>query len=232
MPQIILQYKLFEYDIRDQAIKSDSEDYVPGKDNKNFVVQMYGIDTRGKTACIFVRGFDPFFYVKVASDWNKADVADFCEVIKKGMGSYYEESLIKARIVERQRLYGFDNQKLHKFIQFKFKNTAAMNKAKNLWYLDTNINGVFNRRLRDTSIGSKEAVQFKNTITELYEAQIPPLLRLFHIQEISPSGWVKLRHGTYMQHKKQTTTCDYEYTINYKQLKPIPKKKQEFRIKF
>jgi len=224
MPQIVLQYKLFEYDIRDQTIKSDSEDYVPGKDNKNFVVQMYGIDTRGKTACIFVRGFDPFFYVKVASDWNKADVADFCEVIKKGMGSYYEESLIKARIVERQRLYGFDNQKLHKFIQFKFKNTAAMNKAKNLWYLDTNINGVFNRRLRDTSIGSNEAIQFKNTITELYEAQIPPLLRLFHIQEISPSGWVKLRHGTYMQHKKQTTTCDYEYTINYKQLKPIPKK--------
>ena len=81
---------------------------------------MYGIDTRGKTACIFVRGFDPFFYVKVASDWDKADVADFCEVIKKGMGSYYEESLIKARIVERQRLYGFKYYKYIK-IDFKFK---------------------------------------------------------------------------------------------------------------
>ena len=37
MPQIILQYKLFEYDIRDETIKSDSEDYLPGKDNKNLL---------------------------------------------------------------------------------------------------------------------------------------------------------------------------------------------------
>ena len=27
-----------------------------------------------------------------------------------------------------------------------------------------------------------------------------------------------------MQHKKLVTTCDYEFTINYKQLKPIPNK--------
>ena len=138
MPQIIQQYKLFEYDIRDQFIKTETNEYVPGKDNKSFVVQMYGIDARGKTACIFVKGFDPFFYVKVGYDWTKADAAEFAELIKKGMGSYYEDSLVKVRLVERHKLYGFDNNKLHTFIQLKFKNTAAMNKAKNLWYLETN----------------------------------------------------------------------------------------------
>tara|TARA_Y100000389_G_scaffold39423_1_gene33844 strand:- start:3537 stop:7310 length:3774 start_codon:yes stop_codon:yes gene_type:complete len=218
MPQIIQQYKLFEYDIRDQFIKTETNEYVPGKDNKSFVVQMYGIDARGKTACIFVKGFDPFFYVKVGYDWTKADAAEFAELIKKGMGSYYEDSLVKVRLVERHKLYGFDNNKLHTFIQLKFKNTAAMNKAKNLWYLETNINGKYEKKL------NTEGVLFNGINTELYEAQIPPLLRLFHIQEISPSGWVKLKNGTFLQHKKLTTTCDYEYTINYKQLKPIPKK--------
>ncbi len=127
MPQ--WQFKLFEYDVQDEYIKSDSQDYVKGKDNKNFLVQMYGIDASGKTACIFVRGFDPFFYVKVGDDWNNADVAGFTEFITKEMGTYFEDSLVKARLIKRQKLYGFDNKKLHTFIQFKFKNTMALNKA-------------------------------------------------------------------------------------------------------
>ena len=65
------QFKLFEYDIRDEYSKLNTEEYIPGRDNKKFIVQMYGIDATGKTACIFVRGFDPFFYVKVGTNWMK-----------------------------------------------------------------------------------------------------------------------------------------------------------------
>ena len=222
MPQ--WQFKLFEYDVQDEYIKSDSEDYVPGKDNRNFLVQMYGIDASGKTACIFVKGFDPFFYVKVGDDWNNADVAGFTEFIRKEMGNYYEDSLAKARLIKRQKLYGFDNKKLHTFIQFKFKNTVALNKAKKIWYIESNNNGNYTSRLRNTDPDSKEAIVYKDTITELYEAQIPPLLRLFHIREITPSGWIALTEGTFKQHKSKSTTCDYEFTINYKKIRPIPNK--------
>ena len=108
MPQ--WQFKLFEYDIRDEYNKSDPGDYIPGKDNKKFVVQMYGIDTEGKTACIFVKGFDPFFYVKVDSDWTETDMMEFTGFIRKGMGNYYEDSLVKTRLLKRHKLYGFDNK--------------------------------------------------------------------------------------------------------------------------
>ena len=218
------QFKLFEFNIRDEYDKLSSEDYIPGKDNKKFIVQMFGIDEEGKTACIFVRGFNPFFYIKVGDNWDEGDMTEFIANIKRKMGQYYSDSLTKAKLVERQKLYGFDNKKQHKFIQIKFNNVLAMNKAKNLWYKDTNLNGIFERKLRP------EGVLFKEINTELYEAQIPPLLRLFHIREISPSGWVNLRDGTYMLHKKKLTTCDYEFTINYKQIKPIPNK--EIRVPY
>ena len=97
------------------------------------------------------------------------------------MGSYYGDSLIKAKFVKRHKLYGFDNKKLHTFIQFKFTSMLALNKAKNLWYIISTINGCFERKLKT------EGILFKEINTELYEAQIPPLLRLFHIKEISPS---------------------------------------------
>lgn len=63
---------------------------------------------------------------------------------------------------------------------------------------------------------------FQRQPLELYEANIPPLLRFFHIKEISPSGWVSLSD----EHKVYTnrTTCDYEYEVNYKKIVSLPNK--------
>ena len=41
------QYKLFEFDIREE-LETDKEEFVRGKDTKKFIVQMYGIDERFK----------------------------------------------------------------------------------------------------------------------------------------------------------------------------------------
>ena len=209
-------FKLFEFDIKDEF--DSSAEFVKGKDNKQFIVQMFGIDTEGKTACIFARGYQPFFYVKVGDDWTNTEMTEFVAELKKRLGDYYGESITKSKLVKRQKLYGFDNKKLHTFIQLKFQNMPALNKTKNLWYKDTNIGGKFERKMRP------EGILFHDVNTELYEAQIPPLLRLFHIREISPSGWIAMTPGTYTLHKKKTTTCDYEFSINYRQIKPIHQK--------
>ena len=47
MPQ--WQFKLFEFDVIDNY-PHDREEYQRGSDNKKFIVQMFGIDTEGKTA--------------------------------------------------------------------------------------------------------------------------------------------------------------------------------------
>ena len=211
------QYKLFEFDVREE-LENDKEEFVRGKDTKRFIVQMYGIDEQGNTASIFVRGFDPFFYVKVADNWTDSDAMEFTGFIRKEMGSYYSDSLLKTKLVCKHDLYGFDNGKLYNFVQFKFSSIQAFNKAKNLWYNDTTTNGQFERKLKETGI------EFSGCNTKLYEAQLPPMLRLFHIRNISPSGWVVLKNGSYKLHKKKLTTCDNEFTINYKDLKPVPNK--------
>ena len=209
------QFKLFEFDVKDICTNDNTEEYNPSKDNKQFIVQMFGIDTEGKSACIFARGFLPFFYIKVGNDWKNGEMMEFVSEIKRQIGSYYGDSLLKCKIVNKRKLYGFDNKKLHTFIKLEFQNMPALNKAKNLWYKDTNIDGKFERKLRT------EGVVFKDVNTELYEAQIPPLLRMFHIRGISPSGWIAMKPGSYKQHKKKSTSCDYEFTVNYKQLIPI-----------
>lgn len=57
--------------------------------------------------------------------------------------------------------------------------------------------GEYRRELSETGY------EFGETFTRLYEAQIPPLLRMFHIRNISPSGWIELHHKSLIVHKKK-----------------------------
>ena len=208
------QFKLFEFNVSDIVCEDDDGDkYV---DHKEFVVKMFGIDESGKTACIFVRGFQPFFYVKVPDDWCESDKHEFIGFIKNKIGKYYGNSLVQSKLMYRHKLYGFDAGKLHKFIEIKFNNTLAFNKAKNLWYDIVSKGDFYSKTLKETGLIYKE-----NNI-ELYESQIPPLLRLFHIKEISPSGWIALLNGKFNKHKEKITTCDHEFTINYKNIVSLP----------
>ena len=62
-----VSYRLFEFDVYDDII----EDKDPMWDNKEFQVQMFGINETGETACILVTGFKPFFYVQIEDNWTR-----------------------------------------------------------------------------------------------------------------------------------------------------------------
>ena len=157
-------------------------------DTNEFRIQMFGINEQGETCSIFVDDYHPFFYVKVADHWTNATKSAFIRDIKKNLKSrYYENSILadKCEIVEKKKLYGFDGGKNHKFVLIVFKNTTVMNRVKNLWYCD-----IMTARDGKTRILKPDGYVFANTHTTIYEANIPPVLRFFHIQKISPSGWV------------------------------------------
>ncbi len=98
------QFKLFEFDIREE-LETDKNEFIPGRDTKRFIIQMYGIDENGKTACIFVKGFNPFFYVKVSDEWDNSKVTEFVAFVRKEMGAYFGDSLVSAKIVYRHKFY-------------------------------------------------------------------------------------------------------------------------------
>jgi DNA polymerase elongation subunit (family B) len=178
-------------------------------DNSEFVIQMFGLNEKGETCSIQVEDFKPFFYVMVNDNWNMMTKNKFLSFIKNKIGKYYENSITEFLIIKRKKLYGFDGGKEHKFIKFEFKNMAAYNKVKNLWYTDYNKGHKL----------FKNGLCFENTNIKLYEANIPPLLRLFHIRDISPSGWIALPiKKTIQLTDNKKTSCDYEFIINYKNI--------------
>jgi DNA polymerase elongation subunit (family B) len=207
-------FRVFDFNVYNDKYSTANEsgsddDKKQKKDSAEFIIQMFGLNEQGETCSIQVEDFKPFFYVMVNDKWNIATKNNFLYFIKKKIGKYYENSITECLIIKRKKLYGFDGGKEHKFIKFEFKNMGAYNKVKNLWYTDYNKGHKL----------FKNGLHFENTNIKLYEANIPPLLRLFHIRDISPSGWIALPKKKAIEiTDNKRTTCNYEFIVNYKNI--------------
>ena len=118
-----------------------------------------------------------------------------------------------------EKLYGFNNFKKLSFLKLSFKNETSFNKAKKLWYTE-------NKNYKKTKLRKKGLLfEHTNDYLQLYEASLPALLRYFHVQNISPSGWVTF-HKTAKEVKKSNrhTNCTFEYRTDYKNIKPLLEK--------
>lgn len=210
-------FRLFEFNVYDEKVKTDFSD-VFKKDNNEFTIQMFGINEMGETCSLFVKGYKPFFYVSVSDDWDISKKQMFINDLRERLGEYYEDSIVSATIIKRKKLYGFDAGKFHKFIQIKFNNEKAMKRAINFWYIETSI------ATKYTKVLNTLGYEFAGEYLKIYESNIPPLLRLFHIKEISPSGWIAIPKSKLMPNKIKKTYCKYEYNINYKDIISLPNK--------
>jgi DNA polymerase elongation subunit (family B) len=211
-------FKLIDFNIYDEKPvindESDSEKeedtnkYVVKTDESKFIIQMFGIDEKGETYSVFIQDYKPFFFVKCGDNWNSSNVDTFLAELKTKVGNYYKKSILSAELVEYNKLYGFTGGKKSKFVKLTFKNTAIMNKVKYYWY--ENVDGERDRKMIPYKSQSCNMI--------LYESNLPPLLRYFHIYNISPSGWVLIHPDKVTKINIRTTTCTYEYACNVNEL--------------
>jgi DNA polymerase elongation subunit (family B) len=216
-------FRVFDYNVYNAYDSSrDNDEENSYKDKNAFMIQMFGVDENGKTYSITVEGFKPFFYVMVNDKWSIEMKEQFIGHLKEKMGKFYSSSITDSKLIKRRKLYGFDNKKEHKFIFIEFANLNAFNKAKNFWFSDYNTG---HKLLKD-------GYQYFNTNIMLYEANIPPLLRFFHIKDISPSGWIAIPKKKVAERKGElkTVNCDYEFTTNIKHI--IPLNDKETRVPY
>ena len=206
-------FRIFDFNVynaKDNTIDSSDDEKNLYKDTNSFAIQIFGVDENGKTYSLIAEGYKPFFYVMVNDKWTIKMKEVFLAHLKEKMGKFYQDTITECKIIKRKKLYGFDGGKEHKFILLEFANLSAFNKAKNLWYTDYN-NG-------HTLL--KNGYRFYDTDIKLYEANIPPLLRFFHIKDISPSGWVAIPVKKTFENKDdfKTVNCDFEFKTNYKNI--------------
>jgi DNA polymerase elongation subunit (family B) len=193
-------FKLIDFHVCDEKVE---------KGKPKFAIQMFGVNEQGETCSITIDDYSPFFYVKVGDNWTDADASTLNRELAGRAGSYFGAAITGVELVQHKKLYGFSAGKLHKFAKITFANSSAFNKVKRFWYDDDN---------------RMVSYRFKGIALELYESVIPPLLRYFHIHNISPSGWIQIFTKRATVPLEKNTTCDFEYVCSRESVKPLPEK--------
>ena len=225
-------FRVFDFHTYDGCVNensasddSSSEEQSNGSsENDGFIIQMFGINENGDTCCLYVKDYKPFFFIKVADNWTKATIKRFLSTLNERTKLEYNHpdyfskktfnDIENCELVQHKKLYGFSGGKEHNFIKISFQNYTAMKKCKNLWYkYEHNSKGEYIGKVKKPFI-------FNNTNLELYESNLLPLLRYFHIYSISPSGWVDFKLNNTTKPSVKTTTCTYEYVISIYDLHP------------
>lgn len=220
--------------------------------NTKCVVQLFGKDTKGATYSVYVQGFKPYFYLKVDDDWTNNILSQFAHNIINILGKRYKSSIASIELVEKKTLYGFDNNKYFKFVKISFHNLNCYNKTKQIFlkYVDdipnddantsNNNNGEYdsNEDEDDQVEVKKKQIEIvlpfnyrdddgnlKETIINIYEPNVPPLLRFFHVYHIKPSGWVSFNSSDTVDITSLNTsyidTCENHFHIFVDNIKPI-----------
>jgi DNA polymerase elongation subunit (family B) len=202
---------------------SDDEYKGPKTCGDNFLIQLYGIDEARNTYSVVVQDFKPSFFVKIPDSFDADKRHLFVAHLREKLGRFYASCLVKSGLVTRSKLYGFDARKQHRFMFFKFNNMAAFHRLKNLWFKEV-------RTEKDSKFAKKAGVKwamnpkgylYQGHWLELYEANITPMLRFFHIREISPTGWVRVENLKGVS--TPSTTCNHEFRCNASDISPLAK---------
>jgi DNA polymerase elongation subunit (family B) len=190
-----VQYKLCCFDV---------------KDTDGFTIELFGIDEDRVTYVTRITDFCPFLYIRVGDDWTTHQCDAFMAHFRKHENVSVRMSIktmVNYKIVSRKSLYGFDGGKYHTFIYITCKDMKLIYAIKQLYY-------------------NKDSAKvfpyvYEGTPTTLYECMVPPLLRFFHIQEISPSGWIQI--NDYEKVKYKSTHCKVEISCSSQSVLPIDK---------
>lgn len=183
-----------------QVISWESED----RDDE-FTVTMYGRNAAGKSTACHTK-FTPYMYVEAnnENDVRKLllDSLEKCSV-KDEYGGWIKKNLyahiLNIKPMWLKKFYGFTNDQTFRFYRISFQSKEAWKKA---FYT------------------FKNSAKFRDRI---YEANIDPMLRFIHYQDIKTTGWIRVEDPYFVSDEDKNTSCDIEIICNrFVNVKALP----------
>jgi DNA polymerase elongation subunit (family B) len=213
----LLQFQLYDW-MEDHTIAEDDEGQeIPGE----FIINAFGRCADGKSVYAKIVGYTPYFYFILPNNLQNKQRSYLEEVVRKieeflkGKDNKkvfykFKQTLKEAQLVRLKIAEGFTNDKEMYFIRLVFNNADGMKKYK--YFFENN----------DISIYSISELS-KPTRFKLYEANLPPMLRCFHIREISGCAWIETHKYDIIESDDMESHCDIEINVDWRQLNPIKK---------
>ena len=221
-----LEFQIYDYLEDHDSVDNDNNNKC--KPLGDYIIHVFGRTSDDKSVYAKVTGYTPYFYIALPSKWeylSKTDIKNRLVLFEKWLKSYgnsklwsqYKETLIRIDYVKSKKPEGFNydietkEETKFNFARLVFNNSEGMKKYASF----------FEYNLVPPIYG----VITKQTKFKLYEANLLPMLRCFHIRNISGCSWVSIDSNKYneIDDNDKKSYCDIEIDVDWGNLNPIKK---------
>jgi len=199
--------------------ENDDDDYRPVASQhgvKEYMIQLFGTTAEGKQVHIEVEGFRPFLYLAVPvcnTPTEEYRVKGLIEdKIRADLGAV-NSKLITIENVLKQKLFGYTGGKQFRFLRISVPSMDLYRALKKIVLTQDKWSSTKTSEKQGPSGYPKLKVAGRTV--EVYEANIDPMLRFFHMRNLQTCGWIQL--------DDYTVTSDESYlkvSCNWMDLSP------------
>ena len=184
-----------------------------------YIIHVFGRTMDGQSVYTKVTGFTPYFYINLPDNWETLSDKEIKKRLEtmllwlkskdnKKVWSKFKESLLEINLLKKKKAEGFTNEKEFNFARLVFNNSIGMKKYSYLFD---------NQELMIPNV-TKKLTKFK-----VYESNLSPMLRCFHIRKISGCSWVSIENYKKVKTANKDSSCTIEIKANWQDINPIIK---------
>ena len=149
-------------------------------ETREMTIHLYGSTATGQPIQVDVVGFRPTLYLALPST-KTLQAIDAIRTYLTVQGVPLSQLTLKQ--VQRKKFYGFTANQFFPFLEITVPSLALFRTLKNLFLNDKS----------EPSTRKPLGSPFRRgDLVEVYEANLDPMLRFFHIQNLNPCGWVSI----------------------------------------
>jgi DNA polymerase elongation subunit (family B) len=170
-------------------------------ESMEMLIHIFGSRSDGKSVRLDINGFRPYFYIRLPS--VKGALQAIRDYLMKNLGPNLE-SKIEYEIMEREILFEYTASKKFPFLKMTMPSLTCFRTVKNL-FLNPETQTPQLGETDESKIRRSEALRKRTSYIpeyhvldkpftgapDVYEANLDPMLRFLHIQNISPCGWIE-----------------------------------------
>jgi hypothetical protein len=158
-----------------------------------YQITLYGSTAEGKSVGVAVTGFEPFFYIEIPDTWS-AKAKDAYKAYLKQRLRDKEQAQVRLTIEKHKSFWDFNNDELLTFVKVQAKSKRVWTKIRDIC------------QDRETCL----PIPYRAYTLRVFEANIDPMLRFFHLRELKPAGWAAIAEDKYNDLDKCEEDDDHE----------------------
>ena len=159
-----------------------------------YEITLFGSTAEGKSVSLVITGYQPFFYLAPPTLTGYMTQIDGIKAVKETHKTFWD----------------FTNNASIEVLKVTAPSKKLWLKARDL-VLD-----------KDTMTPRTLETPKRTIIPTVYEANIDPILRFYHLREIKPAGWVTVGSDDIEEVEDPSTTTELQYTADWNSVGPAP----------